>query len=304
VKIVFFGTPDFAAPCLSALARAHEVVCVVTQPDRAGNRGKTVFSPVKQKAIELGIPVLQPERIKNSLDEVRSYGAEIGVTCAYGQILNQAALDSFPRGIINVHGSLLPSYRGSSPIQWSIIQGESVTGVTVMQTALGVDSGDIILQRELAIGKDETAGELFEKMAQFAPTVLLEALDMIQSGTAVWTPQEHEKATHFPMLTKASGVIDWKKSAREVVNLVRGVHPWPCATATVAGEVLKVHRATAVDGAGEAGVVLFSDRQNGLVVACGEGAVRLCVVQRAGKRAVTDVEYLCGHAVAAGTKLC
>ena len=304
MKIVFFGTPDFAQPCLKALAGAHEVVCVVTQPDRAGNRGKVVFSPVKAQAIELGIPVLQPERIKLALDEVRAYGADIGVTCAYGQILNQAALDLFPYGIINVHGSLLPAYRGSSPIQWSIIKGETVTGVTVMQTALGVDSGDIILQRELAIGAEETAGELFDRMAQFAPDVLLTALAMIQNGTATRTPQEHEKATHYPMLDKTSGVIDWTKSATEIVNLVRGVHPWPGATATVCGEVLKVHKATLADGAGEAGTVLKSDGKSGLVIAAGQGAVRLDTVQRAGKRAVKDVEYLCGNAVAVGTKLC
>lgn len=304
MKIVFFGTPDFGVPALRALAVSHEVVAVVTQPDRAGNRGKVTFPAVKTAALELGIPVLQFEKIRDRLGEIRALGAEIGVTAAYGQILSQALLDSFPRGIINVHGSLLPAYRGSSPIQWAVINGEAETGITIMQTARGVDSGDILSRVVTPIGEEETAGELFDRLALLAPELLLDTLAGIEAGTVTPVPQDESQATHFPMLTKGTGRIDWTKSARAVHNLVRGVYPWPGAQFEFAGARYKIAAVRVTEGEGEAGEVLVSDPARGLVVACGGGAVRVLVIQAEGGKAMPAETYLRGHSIPVGSKLC
>ena len=196
MKVIFMGTPDFAVPSLQAIYDAgHEIVGVVTQPDRARNRGVISFSPVKQKALELGLKVFQYEKVRlEGTEELASLGADVAVTCAYGQILDRKLLDMTPCGVLNVHASLLPKYRGSSPIQWAVINGEKVTGITVMKTALGVDTGDILLQKEIEILPEETAGELFDRLSTVGGECIVEALDLVKDGKAEYIvkPQSYE----------------------------------------------------------------------------------------------------------------
>ena len=201
MRIVFLGTPDFSVSCLDALINSkHEVVAVVTQPDKARNRMVVSFSPVKEEALKHNIQVLQYDKIRvQGVEDLKALNPDIMVTCAYGQIISQEILDIPKYGVINVHASLLPKYRGSAPIQWAILNGEKETGITIMQTALGVDSGDIILQEKIAIKENETAGELFDDLAKIAPSVLMKAIDLIESGEATFTKQNEEEATHFPM---------------------------------------------------------------------------------------------------------
>ena len=212
------GTPDFAVPALEALATTqHEIVGVVTQPDRMRNRNKVTFSPVKECALKLGIPVYQYERIsREGVEDIKTLDVDLMVTCAFGQILSREILALPPKGIINVHASLLPKYRGSSPIQWAILNGESKTGVSIMRTAYEVDSGDVLLQLETDILPEETAGELFDRLSTLGAKALLEGIALIESGKDVYTPQDHSKMSYYPMLSKTDGKIDFSKSYREV----------------------------------------------------------------------------------------
>ena len=321
MRVIFLGTPDFARPSLRAIAAEHEVVGVVCQPDRPQGRRQTLTPPcVKVCAGELGLPVLQFEKIREAegVEALRALRADIMVTCAYGQILTQEVLDVCPRGVINVHGSLLPKYRGAAPIQWAVINGERETGITVMQTERGLDCGDIILQKRTAIGADETAGELFERLSHLGADAVIEALRLIAAGEATWTKQDEAQATHCPMLRREHGHIDFSKGAQAVHDLVRGVNPWPCAYSEIGDLPCKVFRADAVDGfserelraatAGEAvderpGIVVAADGRQGLVVSCGEGFVRLAELQVAGGKRLSDVEFLRGHRVPLGTVL-
>lgn len=240
MKIVFLGTPDFALPSLDYLAKSHNVVGVVTQPDRERDRGKVTFCPVKQRALELNLQVFQFEKIrKEGVDILKELNPDVMITCAYGQIISQEILDIPKFGVLNVHGSLLPKYRGSSPIQWAIINGEKQTGITIMKTALGIDSGDILLQKVVDILPKETAGQLFDRLAIEGAITLAEALQTLEIGEAIFKPQDHTLATHFPMLTKTSGKVDWTKSAQAISQLVLGLNPWPIAYSFLNGKMLK-----------------------------------------------------------------
>lgn len=300
MKIIFLGTPDFSAHVLKALIDSrHEVVGVVTQPDKPCGRGhKLMPSPVKVLAEANSIPVYQFNRISKECAPLKDLNADIMVTAAYGQILRQNVLDLTPKGVINVHASLLPKYRGSSPIQWCIIKGETQTGVTIMKTDIGVDTGDMILSKSLTIGEAETAGELFDRLSVLGKDALLEALDLIEEGKETYTKQDESKMSHYPMLDKDSGKIDFNMTSRDIVNLCRGLNPWPVAFVSLnENDRLKVYKASkvAIDSNAKVGTVLASDSKNGLIVKCSDGAVSLDIIQTAGTKAMPAKDYLRGR---------
>jgi methionyl-tRNA formyltransferase len=304
-RVVFLGTPAFAVPTLAALARDEEVTLVVTNPDRPAGRGQVLTaSPVKREAHRLGIPVFQPEKARHpeSVARILSERPDLIIVVAYGQILPPSILDIPKRMCINVHASLLPRYRGAAPIHWAIAGGETVTGVTIMKMDPGMDTGPMLHVRTLPIGEEDTAETMFPKLSALGAQALTEALEMLRQGTLVETPQDGTKATYAPMLKKEHGRIDWGKPAREVRNLVRGMTPWPSARAEHGGKTLKVLSASVREGKGERGEILSVDR-DGIVVACGEGAVRLEKVQPEGGRAMSAWEYAQGRRVRKGDRL-
>lgn len=305
MRILFLGTPDFAVAALEKILDTdNEVVGVITQPDRKRNRGEVTFSPVKQCAVEHGIKVYQYESIrKEGAEDIRAVAPDIMVTCAFGQIISQEILDIPKYGVINIHASLLPKYRGSSPIQWCLINGETETGVTIMRTALAVDSGDILLQKKIAILPDENAGQLFDRLAVLGGEAIVEALDLIKSGKAVYTPQDENLATHYPMISKEDGRIDWSKSAREVFNKMRGFTPWPSAFTYLDGKLFKVLNCRPADEdiRGKAGEVFVRDRH--AYVVCGEGTVELLQVQIEGKKAMPVSDFLLSGKLTTGVVL-
>lgn len=292
MKVIFLGTPDFAKVCLDRLLQSsHEVVAVVTQPDRERNRRQITFSPVKELAIANNIKVLQYEKIsKDGVAELRAIDADIMVTSAYGQILSEEILSLKKHGVINTHASLLPKYRGSSPIQWCVINGEESTGVTIMQTAKGVDCGDIIIQEETKIGYEETAGELFDRLAVMAGETLIKALDCIEGGKAKFTKQEEDKATKFPMLDKSFGLLDFSKNPTALFNFVKGVNPWPSAFSYLNGKIFKVWKCLPYSAEtkyqqGE----FFVD--NGINIACNGGYIKLIEVQLEGGKRMSAEDF-------------
>lgn len=309
MRIVFLGTPDFAVPSLKALIDSdHEVLSVVTQPDRpTGRSGKPSFSPVKELALSCGIPVLQYNRIRlEGVEDLKRLAPDIMVTCAFGQILSKEIIDIAPHGIINVHASLLPAYRGAAPIQWSIINGDKQTGVTIMQTEEGIDTGDIIKVAKTDIGDEETAEQLFERLSRLGAAVLLEALSDIQSGTATFTKQNDALATHVKMLKKEDGLLNFKQNSETIRNFIRGMNSWPSAYTFVNGKMLKVFKGKVVDCDSDlpCGCVIDADNKNGLVVKTADGAIRLECIQAEGGKKMSDSEYLIGHKIPVGTELC
>ncbi len=311
MRVVFMGSPEFAVPALEALLAHHEVALVVTQPDKpAGRGGKLSAPPVKVVAERAGVPVDQPKsaRAPDFAERLRATGAELGVVVAYGKILPRAVLEAFPRGCINIHGSLLPAYRGAAPIQWAVIDGHVLTGVTIMQLDEGMDTGPILLTRELAIGAEETAGELFARMAPLGAEALLAALDGLAAGSLAPRPQPAEGASHARMLTKADGGIDFARPATAVSAHVRGVDPWPGAVAHLRGEPIKLFRARIIVeevpgvGAAAPGTVLAID-ERGAIVACKDGAVALRELQLPARRRMAAREVAAGRAIAVGDVL-
>ena len=304
MKIVFMGTPDFAVPSLNALVRAgYEVVGVFCQPDRPKGRGGGLAEcSVKQAALLHGLPVVQPERIRGQagLDALRAFAPDLCVTAAFGQILSAKNLEVPPLGTVNVHASLLPKYRGAAPIQRAIINGETCTGVTTMYTALGVDTGDIILQRKTSIHPEETAGMLFERLAELGAQTLLETIELIKTGKAPRVPQNEAEATHCSMIQKNDGRIDFGGDAVRLRNFIRGMNPWPGAFICIDNITLKVHEVHVVYLSGEPGTVLHADNEHGLVIACGQNALEITCLQAPGKRAMSAKEYLRGHPISAG----
>jgi methionyl-tRNA formyltransferase len=302
MRIVFMGTPDFAAASLRALYDAgHVIVGVFTQPDRPKSRGmKLTESPVKRLALSRGTPVFQPSTLRDgtALQTAESLAPDLIVAVAYGKILPQAFLDLPPCGAINIHGSILPKYRGAAPIQWAILNGERKTGVTAMYMAPEMDAGDVIAVKETPIGEDETSGELFGRLAALGAELLLETVRDIGNGTAVRTAQDHAAATYAPPIQKTLCPIDWTKTAQEIKNQVRGLNPWPVATASIGGEPLKIHRVKVLENtaAAPAGAVLSADG-DGIVVACGQGAVSILELQAAGGRRMQAGDYLRGHPI-------
>lgn len=306
MRIVFMGTPEFAVPSLKALCdNGYDVVGVFTQPDRPKGRGnKVIASPVKQLAVERGIPVFQPVRIrKDGTEDLKSLAPDLCVTAAFGQILSQEILDIPTIGTVNVHASLLPKHRGSAPINWAILQGDEVVGVTTMMTDKGIDTGDMLLKAEAPYIKGETAGELTIRMADMGAKLLIETLKKLEDGTLVRIPQDHENMTYDPMLTKEMGIIDWTYSAVDIVNRIHGLNPWPGCSTAVEGGRLKLLRAEVAQGSGQPGEIITADPKVGLVIAAGEGAVCVTQLQAPGGKPMSSKDYLRGHPMAVGTVL-
>lgn len=310
MRVVFMGTPAFAEPSLRALAESgrYEVVGVVCQPDRPkGRSGKPQACPAKQCALSEGIPVYQFERIRRpeGVQTLRALAPDVCVTAAFGQILSQELLDIPRLGTVNVHASLLPKYRGSAPINWCLINGETETGVTTMLTDKGMDTGDMLLSARTPIGPDETAGELTQRLSVLGAQLLMQTLQQLEAGTCPRTLQNPDEASYYPLLKKETGLIDWTQSARTVFNLVRGVDPWPGAYTPMEDGTLKVWKAAAhAQSAGaQPGMVLRSSAREGLFVATGDGVLELLEIQAPGSRRMNAKDYLRGHAIPAGTLL-
>ena len=300
MRVVFMGTPDIAATCLNKIiADGFDVVGVYTQPDRPKNRGmKMTFSPVKEAAIANHIPVYQPEnfREEETVEQLRSLQPDVVAVVAYGRILPQKVLDIPAKGCINIHASILPSYRGSAPFQWAVLDGLQETGVTAMYLCREMDAGDIIDVSKTPIGESETAGELLDRLAVLGADLLSKTLDTMSKGEVTRTPQDHSKATYAPMLDKTMCPIDWNKTAQQVHNQVRGLHPWPVATMELQGNRFKVHATRVIEGKENAapGTVLALTK-TGLQIACGEGAIEILSLQAEGGKRMAAPDYFRGH---------
>ena len=307
MRVAFMGSPEFAVPCLRAVAAAHEVVVVVSQPDKPAGRGGELRAPaVKVAAQELGLPIIQPKSARNGelAQALRDARVDVAIVVAYGKILPKDVLEAPPLGCINVHGSLLPKYRGAAPVQWAVIDGEAETGVSIMQLDEGMDTGPVWAERRVAIGPEETSGELLARLAPIGAAALIEALPVIASGTARPVAQDHARATHAKMLDKTDGAIDWAQPARAIAARIRGVDPWPGAYATLRGQPIKLFRAIVTERAAEAGAgtVVAIDRE-GVHVACTGGVVAIREVQAAGKKRMAAQAFASGRGIAVGDQL-
>ena len=309
MRMVYMGTPDFAVASLERLiADGHEIVGVFTQPDKPQGRKMTLTPPpVKVLAQQHDIPVYQPETFKNEsqLALLQELAPEVIVVAAYGKLLPGYVLDLPKYGCINVHGSLLPKYRGAAPIQWMVLDGQKTAGVTTMYMDRALDTGDILLMRETEIGENETAGELFDRLAEMGADLISETIQKLPEGIER-KPQNHEEATYVSVLNKHMSVVDWTKSAQEIHNLIRGLDPWPVALTTRDGGRIKLFQSRMTDRITKAapGTVVEADPKTGLFVACGDGHVlRIKEVQMVGKKRMSAGDYLRGHAMPAGTVL-
>ncbi|MCL2811301.1 MAG: methionyl-tRNA formyltransferase [Clostridia bacterium] len=304
MRIAFMGTPEFAVPSLAALLDAgRQVVGVFCQPDRPKGRGKSLAAPpVKVLAQERGVPVFQFDRLRapEGIEALRALKPDLVVTAAFGQILSQTLLDIPPLGTVNVHASLLPAYRGPAPINWCIMLGETVTGITTMLTDAGVDTGDMLLRQPVDILPGETAGELSERLAPIGASLLLRTLDAMERGDCPRAPQDHDAATRHPMLRKETGRIDWSAPAKRIVDLIRGVDPWPGAFTGA----YKIWRAEALDVpvSEPPGTVLCANPKDGLVIATGQGGLRVWVLQAPGAKRMPAADYLRGHSMEVGKR--
>lgn len=308
MKVLFMGTPDFAVGALEAIVKAgHEVTCVVTQPDKPKGRSKEMqFPPVKECALKYDIPVFQPVKIKEaeSVEELRKYEADIFVVAAFGQILSKEILDMPKFGCINIHASLLPKYRGAAPIQWAVIDGEEKSGVTIMQMNEGLDTGDILLTKEVILDKKETGESLFDKLMEVGAEAVVEALPLIEEGKLQPVPQKDEESTHAKMLSKALGKIDFSKSAVEIERLIRGLNSWPSAYTYYKGKQLKIWEAdvcsqTTLKAIGE----ITEVSKNSIFVQTGDGVLELKEVQLEGKKRMNAHDFLLGNQIVAGELL-
>ena len=300
MRVVFMGTPDIAAVCLNKIiGDGFDIVGVYTQPDRPKGRGmKMVFSPVKELAIKHEIPVFQPEsfRENEAVEQLRALQPDVVAVVAYGRILPQRVLDIPKKGCVNIHASLLPQYRGSAPYQWAVLDGLTETGVTAQHMALKMDAGDIIDVAKTPIGENETAGEVLDKLAVLGADLLSRVLSRFEKGEVTGTPQNEENVSFAPMLDKSMCPIDWTKTAKQVHNHVRGLHPWPVATAELAGTKFKIHSTVVVEGkAGAVPGTILALTKTGLQVACGEGAVEIRSLQAEGGKRMNAPDYFRGH---------
>lgn len=311
MKIIYMGTPDFAVAPLEAILKAgHEVMAVVTQPDRQKGRGREVqYSPVKECALSYGIPVLQPLKIKekDAVEELRKYPADIFVVAAFGQLLSEEILNMPRHGCINIHASLLPAYRGAAPIQWCVINGEEKTGVTIMQMAKGMDTGDILLQKEVVLDEKETGGSLFDRLMETGAELIVEVLPKIEAGELTPVVQKEELATYAGKITKDMGNIDFAKSAVTIERLIRGLNPWPSAFTHYKGKILKIWEADVVSECANAenpvpGTVIAMDKES-FTLATGEGALRIRSLQPEGKKRMSCAEFMRGYEVKVGEAL-
>ena len=300
MRIVFMGTPDIAATCLSGLLEAGmDVVGVYTQPDRPKNRGmKLTFSPVKEVAVAHGLPVFQPDTFKDPavVEELRRLQPDVLAVVAYGRLLPQSVLDIPPKGCINIHASLLPAYRGSAPYQWAVLDGLKETGVSAQFMAKKMDAGNVIDVEKTAIGENETAGELLDRLALLGCKLLKRTLERVEAGPVPSVVQDESKVTFAPMLDKSMCPIDWTKTARQVHDKVRGLHPWPVATAEIGGTLFKIHQTVILPDAPKAqpGTILGLTK-TGLQIACGEGAVEIRSLQAQGGKRMAAPDYFRGH---------
>ena len=309
-RVVFMGTPEFAAPSLKVIADdgRYDIVGVITQPDRPAGRGKKLTAcPVKQLALERGLPVYQFERIRRpeGVAQLKALEPEVVITAAFGQILTQELLDIPRFGTLNVHASLLPKHRGSAPINWCIIQGEGQSGVTIMKTDAGMDTGDMLRCAATPIGVLETAGELIGRLSVLGAQLLAETLPDYLEGKIEPVPQDPDQATYEPMLDNAMGEIDWNRPASEIACRVRGLNPWPCAYTDMKDGRLKLYlaRAVAWDTDAAPGTVIKSSPKEGLFVRCGEGALEILELQAPGGKRMAAKAYLMGKGIEVGTIL-
>jgi len=308
LRVAFFGTPAFAVPTLDALlASRHTVVAVVTQPDRPRGRGqRTTASPVKETSAAAGVPVLQPASVKTQefAAELEAFATDIAVVAAYGQILTERILKIPRLGMINVHASLLPRYRGAAPIHRAIIDGEASTGVTIMRMVRALDAGPMIAAERVAIGEHETSVELEAELGRVGAALLVRTIDDIAAGRAHEVAQDDSAATYAPRLTKDDGRVDWSRPASQIHNLIRGLHPWPHAVTFAAGHRLILHRSRTSGGTSErAPGTILEAAGDRLSVATGEGILDLVEIQAEGKRPMSVREFLAGHPLAPGTLL-
>lgn len=310
MKVLFMGTPDFAVGALEAIIQAgHEVLCVVTQPDKPkGRSGQMQFSPVKECALKYGLPVFQPERIKRpeAVEELKKYDAQVFVVAAFGQIVSREILDMPPYGCINIHASLLPKYRGASPIQQAVLDGEEKSGVTIMQMEDGIDTGDILYQKEIMLDAKETGQSLFEKLSVLGAEAIVEALPLLEAGKLTPAAQDESKATHVKMISKSQGFIDWSESGVIIERKIRGLNSWPSAYTNYKGKQLKIWDADVVDmaaeGEGKPGMVVGVDKEN-ILVQTGEGVLAIKQLQLEGKKRMSTHDFLLGCQVVVGELL-
>lgn len=298
LKAIYLGTPDFSVnPLLKLLERKDlvQVIAVVTNHDKPVGRKQILTAcPVKEVALKHGIPVYQYNKIRSEgVEDIRALNPDIMITCAFGQILSQALLDIPKMGVINVHASLLPKYRGASPIHYAILNGESKTGVTIMKTDIGIDTGDMLLSKEISIGEEETMGELFERLSHLGADCLIEGLELMVSGNARFIKQDHSKATHSKIIVKTDAKIDWTKTPIEIKNLVRAFNPAPVAYCDLNGQPLKVYKVSLSNGVGEYGQIIDSDKK--LEVACKDGSIIIERLQKAGGKQMDVKDFLAGN---------
>ena len=308
MKIVFMGTPKLAAGVLEALWEAgHEIRAVVTQPDKPKGRSKALqMSPVKEFALEKGIEVFQPVRIRKpeAVEKLKEFDAEVFVVAAFGQILSQEILDMPQYGCINVHASLLPAYRGSAPIQWCIINGEEKTGVTIMQMDAGIDTGDMLLKRSVAILPSDTAESLSDKLEKAGGEAIVEALALLEKGELRGTPQNEAESSYVPMIEKSMGRIDFSRTAEEIDRLIRGLYPWPSAFTSYKGKTLKIWEAVPVseEGEGQPGSIERVEKE-AVYVNTGKGILKVTQLQLEGKKRMQVKEFLLGCRMEKGETL-
>lgn len=309
MKILFMGTPDFAVGALEALIEAgHEVVCVVTQPDKPKGRGiskganqQVQFTPVKECAYKHDIPVFQPVKIKapEAVEQLRQYGADLFVVAAFGQILSQEILDMPRFGCMNIHASLLPKYRGAAPIQWAIIEGERESGVTIMQMNAGLDTGDMLTKKRVAITDTDTGESLHDKLSEAGAALIVETISLLERGALEPQPQDDSLSCYAKMLHKSMGQMDWSRPAKELDRLIRGLNPWPSAYTSYHGKVLKIWEAQPAEGTAEPGRIAAVEK-DAVLVGTGQGLLRLTKVQLAGKKRMDMKDFLLGYQLRPG----
>ncbi len=297
MRLIFLGTPLFAVPTLESIVKAgHQVLAVVTQPDRPSGRGQHAAAPpVKEAAVRLGLPVFQPERVRRpeAVEHLRALSADAMIVVGYGQIIPQSVIDQAPRGIINVHASLLPKYRGAGPIQWAILNGETRTGVTTMQIDAGLDTGDMLLKAETEIGAEENAVELGLRLAEMGADLLVKTLEGLERGTITPQKQDPAEASYAPLLKKEDGLIDWSQPAVSIHNRVRGLQPWPGASTSFRGQTLHIWKSRAGEIVGPAGGRFVKLKPP--TVACGVGSLELVEVQLEGRKRMAAADFVNGQ---------
>ena len=308
MRIIFMGTPDFSVGTLEALVEAgHDVVLAVTQPDKPkGRGGKMQFTPVKETAMKYDIPVFQPKKVRETecIEELRKYNADVMVVVAFGQILPKEILEMTPYGCINVHASLLPKYRGAAPIQWAVINGEEVSGVTTMQMDEGLDTGDMIMKTEIVLDEKETGGSLFDKLSDAGAKLCVETLKVLEEKTATWEPQGETTTAYARMLDKNLGNIKWEDTAVNIERLIRGLNPWPSAYTDWNGKVMKIWEADVVDkDSSEVPGTIVKVEKDGFHVQTGKGQIKVTALQIPGKKRMEADAFLRGYQIEEGTVL-